>query len=382
MAASALEPVHSDPIQDLLTEKNWEELRKLSEFKPTAIGWEHGNVMSYPDVDGATTPVCICQFGGDNVRYQLDWFLVHGKNDPPVEFRSFTDEESEAMRYGMGVLRLPAPVVTHAVMNRKMGMAEMEAKFGRPADVMTEVPSLISLGRESLQGKTVLAAELQRRGETVVSLCGFSGDNLEDYSEALGDDPTNLTTEEAVEKMLLMVEAKSKVGKKEKRDWTAMKALDKLCEVFEKGNRPPLVICDMPGYRMPPEGEVGRMPNVFDFMTERSMAMINIVRMGDQSYDKTDRLDWRVIEDYCQQWELIKDQMYRIGLGIQYMFMDLVDSNDSDFSQDFAAWGVEYSILQVRMRAIYQVQEHTLVEDGRPIFVDLSMPARVEEMAE
>lgn len=333
--------------------------------------------MSYPDVTPEMEPIYICQFGGEEIEFPLGWFAEYGKGDPPVEFRNFSDEERESLAFGVGVLRLPGLVVVHAVMNKGMTVEQMEEFFGKPEKTDGEVPVLASLGKASLQGKTVLASELWRRGEKVVSLGGFSGDNLEQYLEALGEHPEDLTTPEVVDRILRMVEEKSASGVKEKRNWTATKALDKLAEVFKDGNRPEMVICDMPGYKLPNEGEMGRMANVFDFMADRSMTMVNLWRMDGEGLQTKSRLEYRVVDDYCRQWEMVKGDVYRIALRQQYLFMDLVGGSSEAFSHDMACWRMEYQSLGGKMDQIYRQQEAELVEESRPIQVDLSMPVTV-----
>jgi len=361
-------------VEPQLNEKQLLDLERLRDFQPTAIGWALGNVVSYPDVTPEMQPIHICQFGGEDIEFPLGWFAEYGKGDPPVEFRNFSDEERESLAFGVGTLRLPGLVVVHAVMNKGMTMAQMEEFFGKPGQKEVEVPVLVSLGKASLQGKTVLAAELWRRGGNVISLGGFSGDNLEQYLEALGENPSELTTPEAVDKILTMVEEKSASGVREKRNWTAARALDKLCEVFKNGNRPEMVICDMPGYKLPNEGEMGRMANVFDFMAERSMTMVNLWRMDGEGLQTESRLDYRVVDDYYKQWEEVKADVYRIALRQQYLFMDLVEGDSENFSHDMACWGIEYQKLGDKMAQIYRQQEAELIEESQPIQVDLRLP--------
>ncbi|MFZ2152899.1 MAG: hypothetical protein WAV41_02465 [Microgenomates group bacterium] len=379
MTSNAFEPQVSAPlVEPQLNEKQLLDLERLRDFQPTAIGWDTGNVVSYPDVTSEMKPVHICQFGGEEIGFPLGWFAEYGRGNPPVESRNFSDEERENLAFGVSVLRLPGLVAVHAVMNKGMTIAQMEEFFGKPENGNVEIPVLVSLGKASLQGKTVLAAELWRRGEKVISLGGFSGDNLEQYLEALGEHPEKLTTSEAVDKILRMVEEKTTSGIKEKRNWTAAKALDKLAEVFKDGNRPEMVVCDMPGYKLPKEGEMGRMANVFDFIADRSMTMVNLWRMDGEGLQTESRLDYRVVDDYCQQWEKVGGDVYRIALRQQYLFIDLVEGNSESFSYDMACWGMEYQTLEDKMAQIYGQQEAELVEESGPTQVELSMPVAVD----
>jgi len=119
---------------------------------------------------------------------------------------------------------------------------------------------------------------------------------------------------------------------------------------------------------------MGRMANVFDFMAERSMTMVNLWRMDGEGLQTESRLDYRVVDDYYKQWEEVKADVYRIALRQQYLFMDLVEGDSENFSHDMACWGIEYQKLGDKMAQIYRQQEAELIEESQPIQVDLRLP--------
>ncbi len=281
-----------------------EQLAKLAQFKPTAIGLSCVKVMSMPEVN-SLEPVYIVQVGKSG-NGELGWFSEYGLGETPVEFRDFTGEERERLIYAQKKLKLPSLVAVHLVMNKGMNQGEMRAIYGQPGDEV-QIPGLLSLGKLSMQGKTLLAVELRRRGVKVVNLDEFSEENLDSYWGLLGGNPQSLTTEEAVERILAGIGRE----KKEKGDWTMMKALDRLAGVFVEGNRPEAVVCDMPGYRIPVEGEEARMRNVFDLVGEGGMIMIMLGRFEGVEQQTESRIDWWVIEDYMsgidRVWSLYVD---------------------------------------------------------------------------
>ena len=56
MTNNSTEPPVSPLVETHLNEKQLHDLERLRDFQPTAIGWIHGNVVSYPDVTPEMEP--------------------------------------------------------------------------------------------------------------------------------------------------------------------------------------------------------------------------------------------------------------------------------------------------------------------------------------
>ncbi|MBI2465295.1 hypothetical protein HYV64_04085 [Candidatus Shapirobacteria bacterium] len=230
-------------------------------------------------------------------------------------------------------------------MNKGTTSEELEKRYGRPAEDIN-IPGLISLGKFSMQGKTMLAVELRRMGMEVVAMSGFSDDNLDIYWAELGENPYDLTRKEAIEKILDRFKRDDRKEEQNKPLWNARLAIDNLAKVFEGGNRPEMVICDMPGRRIPKEGEDARITNIFDFIAEHSMTMIGLNRYGPNGVEFGSEIDWRVVDDYVNHFEHIKDFLLRTEMIRGCLFEDMIYGDIKQYSQDFMAWVISREVLQ------------------------------------
>lgn len=323
-ASMAAEPLSAGQI---------EQLRRLAEFTPTVIGRQVMAIVAYPEVDGSNEAVFMPQMIGQRLLLTLDWWEEFGMGR--VEYRDFTDNERRRLVFAHQKLGLPMVVATHLVMNKKMTTGEMEETYGQAGGGKRAV--IVALGTLSMQGKSMLAIEMKKRGEVVVDLDKFSGASMEDYIEALGEGWREMTTEEMVAKI------KEVAGRgglaNSQRPWTLIEALDKLAAVYKDGNRPELVVCDMPGYRIPVEGEEARLFNGFDFLRDRGMTGIRLERFEGGKLLSEEKISWRVIDDYLKLWEGgWRQACLEIAEMEETLFGDVVWDNDNALAIDHMAY--------------------------------------------
>lgn len=289
----------------------------------------------------------------------------------------FSIEQKEMFLFGMNVLKLPGLVVIHEVMNNGISKEEMETKYGRPLEG-TERPAIISLGKTSYEGKSILTTVMKQNGITVVDLDGFSGEHetLGGYSSVSGEsqDPKVITRK--VQESFNQSNLEIKQGT---TSWTGRDVLDKLCESFTMGQngevlRPEMVICDLSGYKIWNVSEEGRMINVIDFIRDYSMTCVQLARFEfDKDGNKKSRsgteVDPREMEDY---WKIFTSDKIREKLTALHRIKDdalieMIAGNQDNWLQKYRYWANQaIPGMQMSLADIDEQIEVEARKEGRP----------------
>lgn len=313
-----------------------ERLRKLAEFRPKAIGLNVNFVATFPDTDGkpvAVDCVALVPWEGHN-DFEPGYLEFFKENELPIDFVDFDPVQKESIVYAREVLKVPMITAIHEIMNNGKTKEELEEMFGIP-DEDTETPAVISIGKTSRLGKTMLAAILRTQGEEVVGLGGFSGDGVDVYYEAATKDREDPTVEEAVTNM---IDCAGKSKNKASRP-TAREALDRLSKQLAGGRRPELVICDMPGMRLPDDGGDPRMVSAYDAIRDYSMTCFQLGRVGPDGQPLAEEtITPGEVQDYVDCFRSIREQLITIHRKKDENFVNMVKGNYDQWEYGWRTW--------------------------------------------
>lgn len=290
--------------------------------------------------------------------------------------RGFTNDEKESFLFGINILKLPGLVVIHELMNNGMTKEGMEIKYGRPPED-TKRPAIISLGKTSYEGKTMLATVMKMNGIEVVNLDHLSTDQevLDGYEKiAQGRKDVKAIVESIQQGLKGEVE-----WTKETKDWTARNALDELCKVFAKTEdgevvRPEMVVCDLSGYRTWNVGESGRMINIIDFIRDYSMTCIQLARFefgreGNKITRSGQEVDYREIEDYWKIFSApeIAEKLTLLHRTKDDALIEMIAGDQDKWLQKYRYWANQaVPGMQMSLADVDRQIEAEAKEEGRP----------------
>ena len=228
---------------------------------------------------------------------------------------TITPEQKQTLIFATYNLRLPPLVATHLVCNQGLNIGQIQSQYGKPLSDNT--PILLTVYGPSCAGKSTFLAVLEKvfpdSPLKIADLDGFSPQNL-DYARRglqsictpsfspnhLNDLNVTITTLVTA----LQTQLKQQTNWPPPPQYTAREALNKLCQFYQNGHRPPILLADMPGRRLNHQtGQPTDPENVFDWLAQFSAPEIALSRLipnslGSLTTATFQDLDPNVIYDY------------------------------------------------------------------------------------
>ena len=228
---------------------------------------------------------------------------------------TITPEQKQTLIFATYNLRLPPLVATHLVCNQGLNIGQIQSQYGKPLSDNT--PILLTVYGPSCAGKSTFLAVLEKVFPNsplqIANLDGFSSQNL-DYArqvfEGIDTPPFSPHQLEGLNNTIDTLVNALKTDLKQQTSWpppsqyTAKEALDKLCQFYQHGQRPPILLADMPGRRLDHQtGQPTDPENVFDWLAQFSAPEIALSRLipnslGSLTTATFQDLDPNVIYDY------------------------------------------------------------------------------------
>lgn len=260
--------------------------RERARLEPRrAWGVGQSFIFTFVDKDGSAVAVPLI----GKARDSLEYFVLKEKFEAGVGQLEIAKEQINTMMSAVMQLGLPSLIATHLVVNRGMSLEQIVADYR--GEESRESSCLLGLYGFPHQGKSSFGEALRQQGEIVVDIDEFSKGN---------------------------------------RQWTAGEALDRIAEVFKKGNRPEMIIVDMPGYKVNPEtGEGERDPDVFDFMARFGMESLEVYRevLAEEKGEKI----IKVLGDGPMEAEVLENFKARFRNDLRSNCIDLSSTRDEIF---------------------------------------------------
>ncbi|MFA6518288.1 MAG: hypothetical protein WCV93_01400 [Candidatus Shapirobacteria bacterium] len=254
----------------------------------------------------------------------------------------------EIMAFAMSDLGLPLLAACHlAHKNRDRDLfqikANLIAQYGQPNEDV-QAPAVVALGGLSNMGKSILATAIAHQNKPeiiqVVSLAGFSSiDYISLYTDILNqagllnNQPLDIKAAVAAINQYWQQNPKNNSTTEK---WNLNLALDKFCKLFENGNRPPIVVVDMPGLKLPQPGQTARPTNVFDDVWRWAVQHITPERLEAPEVIASSPIvdEETVIQNYLRQFDkLLPDLILadRLRTGVFWYWL----AGDDDESWDY-----------------------------------------------